>query len=205
MLLALGCHGVVAARAALAARASALERARRRASAVARVARGRGAGQLGYDPGRERRAEQRARELLRSCVDERSGRCTATSASCASGVRLGDHGRRARGAPYAYLIYPHKPIVAYVPQTRRLLNEYCVAFPDHAALRQPAAARLRRRAREVDGADRRRARADRRGEHAPARTPGRPRRGARATSRASRAGSASAPRAHRRSPPSDGR
>jgi hypothetical protein len=34
------------------------------------------------------------------------------------------------GAPYAYLIYPHKPIVAYLPQTRTLLNEYCVAFPD---------------------------------------------------------------------------
>src|SRR5258707_13797719 len=27
----------------------------------------------GYDPGRERRAEQRARELLRSCVSEREG------------------------------------------------------------------------------------------------------------------------------------
>jgi hypothetical protein len=34
------------------------------------------------------------------------------------------------GAPYAYLIYPHKPIVAYLPQTRRLLSEYCVTFPD---------------------------------------------------------------------------
>ena len=34
------------------------------------------------------------------------------------------------GAPYAYLVYPHKPIVAYLPQTRRLLNEYCVEFPD---------------------------------------------------------------------------
>jgi hypothetical protein len=34
------------------------------------------------------------------------------------------------GAPYAYLIYPHKPIVCYLPQTGRLLNEYCVAFPD---------------------------------------------------------------------------
>ena len=28
--------------------------------------------------------------------------------------------------PYAYLIYPHKPIVAYVPATGRLLSEYCV-------------------------------------------------------------------------------
>src|SRR5690349_2035285 len=34
------------------------------------------------------------------------------------------------GAPYAYLVYPHKPIVCYLPQTGRLLNEYCVEFPD---------------------------------------------------------------------------
>ena len=34
------------------------------------------------------------------------------------------------GAPYAYLIYPHRPIVAYLAQTPRLLNEYCVEFPD---------------------------------------------------------------------------
>ena len=34
------------------------------------------------------------------------------------------------GAPYAYLVYPHKPIVAYLPQTGQLLNEYCVEFPD---------------------------------------------------------------------------
>ncbi len=39
----------------------------------------------------------------------------------------------ADGAPaYAYLIYPHKPIVAYLPESRELLNEYCVAFPDHS-------------------------------------------------------------------------
>ena len=34
------------------------------------------------------------------------------------------------GAPYAYLVYPHKPIVCYLPQTGRLINEYCVEFPD---------------------------------------------------------------------------
>ena len=34
------------------------------------------------------------------------------------------------GAPYAYLVYPHKPVVAYLPQTGELLNEYCVEFPD---------------------------------------------------------------------------
>ena len=37
-------------------------------------------------------------------------------------------GRGARA--YAYLIYPHRPIVAYLAQTHRLLGEYCVAFPD---------------------------------------------------------------------------
>jgi hypothetical protein len=35
-------------------------------------------------------------------------------------------------AAYAYLIYPHKPIVAYVPRSGRLLSEYCVEFPDLA-------------------------------------------------------------------------
>ena len=35
-------------------------------------------------------------------------------------------------AGYAYLIYPHKPIVAFVPKTGRLLSEYCVEFPDLA-------------------------------------------------------------------------
>ena len=34
------------------------------------------------------------------------------------------------GAPYAYLIYPHRSIVAYLAQTGQLLNEYCVSFPD---------------------------------------------------------------------------
>ena len=42
----------------------------------------------------------------------------------------GQPGRAAEGAPYAYLVYPHKPIVAYLPQTRELLSEHCVQFPD---------------------------------------------------------------------------
>ena len=41
-----------------------------------------------------------------------------------------DAARDLRGVPYAYLIYPHKPIVAYLPQTGQLLSEYCVEFPD---------------------------------------------------------------------------
>jgi len=86
-----------------------------------------------YDPGRERRAEQRARELLRSCVnDEEWGMYRDLGflrvwGGQAAGPEVGwDLG----GAPYAYLVYPHKPIVAYLPQTSQLLNEYCVEFPD---------------------------------------------------------------------------
>jgi hypothetical protein len=84
-----------------------------------------------YDMGRERRAEARARELLRSCVNDEEwsmyhdlGFLRVWGASAAK--RDGEP----HLAPYAYLIYPHKPILAYVPQTSRLLGEYCVEFPD---------------------------------------------------------------------------
>jgi hypothetical protein len=33
-------------------------------------------------------------------------------------------------ATYAYLIYPNRPILAYVPHTGVVLGEYCVEFPD---------------------------------------------------------------------------
>jgi hypothetical protein len=127
---------------------------RRRLSSSARR---RTRSEVGYDPGRERRAEQRARSLLASCIDEsdwamyrdlgflrvwggvgdrgrdlpagsRTGRAETVPATAARGrvdARRGD-------ASYAYLIYPHRPIVAYLPETGALLNEYCVAFPDHS-------------------------------------------------------------------------
>jgi hypothetical protein len=84
-----------------------------------------------YDPGRERRAEQRARELLRSCVNEEEWGMYRDLGF----IRVaGRHARRQidRGAraAYAYLVYPHKPIVAYVPESGQLLSEYCVEFPD---------------------------------------------------------------------------
>ena len=112
------------------------------------------------DPGRERRAEQRARELLRSCVNDeewamyrdlgfirvvgrlpvglsrtrgpRAGGADSDSAPDQSPNEqaAGRRQRRASEAAYAYLIYPHKPIVAYVPRTRQVLSEYCVEFPD---------------------------------------------------------------------------
>jgi len=88
---------------------------------------------LAFDPGRERRAEQRARELLRSCVNEEEWAMyrdlgfiriwgSQTDGPDAAGVT--------GGAPYAYLVYPHKPVIAYLAQTHRLLSEYCVEFPD---------------------------------------------------------------------------
>jgi hypothetical protein len=88
-----------------------------------------------YDPGRERRAEQRARELLRSCVNEEEWAMYRDLGF----IRVaGRHARREvdrdRGSrpAYAYLVYPHKPIVAYVPDSGQLLSEYCVEFPDLA-------------------------------------------------------------------------
>ena len=130
---------------------SAVGRARERWSA-----RWRAADPGGYDPGRERRAEQRARALLRSCVDERDWAMYRDLGFLRVWGGLGEHGetrrRGAESAPwgaaqpdgaesradgvldgearYAYLIYPHKPIVAYLPGTGELLSEYCVAFPD---------------------------------------------------------------------------
>jgi hypothetical protein len=88
-----------------------------------------------YDPGRERRAEQRARALLKSCVNDEEWEMyrdlgfVRVWGTGADGPERGA-GRGLRGAPYAYLVYPHRPIVAYLPQTGRLLNEYCVEFPD---------------------------------------------------------------------------
>ncbi len=86
--------------------------------------------EIGYDPGRELRAEQRARELLRSCVNEEEwAMYRDLGFLCVWGAA--DASDDAPTAPYAYLIYPHRPIVAYLPQTGVLLNEYCVTFPDH--------------------------------------------------------------------------
>jgi hypothetical protein len=87
----------------------------------------------GYDPGRERRAEARARSLLKSCVnDEEWAMYRDLGLIRVWGRQAGSPDERtdAEGAPYAYLIYPHKPILAHVPQTGRLLSEYCVEFPD---------------------------------------------------------------------------
>jgi hypothetical protein len=85
-----------------------------------------------YDPGRERRAEQRARELLRSCVNDEEWamyRDLGFIRVAGRFARREEDGSKAE-PPYAYLVYPHRPIMAYVPSTGQLLSEYCVEFPD---------------------------------------------------------------------------
>ena len=92
-----------------------------------------------YDPGRERRAEGRARELLRSIVSPDDFAMYEQLGF----VRVLRSGDGDRGATYGYLLYPHRPIVAYDPSTGELLSEYCVRFPDRdetdAAARLPDA------------------------------------------------------------------
>lgn len=123
MLLALGASALVALALTIdvlaprGVRAWRLHRARRRVVSTP-----------DFDPGRERRAEQTARELLRSCVRDEEWAMYRELGF----IRVwgSEPSVRTGGAEYAYLIYPHRPIVAYAPQTGRLLGEYCVAFPD---------------------------------------------------------------------------
>ena len=78
------------------------------------------------DPGRERRAEHRARELLRSCVEERDWEMYRDLGF----LRVFSSAAEGHDEPCAYLLYPHRPIVAYLPSTGRLVGEYCVNFED---------------------------------------------------------------------------
>ena len=78
-----------------------------------------------YDPGRERRAEVRARELLRAVVTGEEYAMYEELGFIVLDGAEGDGG-------YGYLLYPHRPIVAYDTSTGELLNEYCVVFPDRS-------------------------------------------------------------------------
>jgi hypothetical protein len=95
-----------------------------------------------FDPGTERRAEQRARELLQSIVNREEWemyrdlgfiRVIGQGAGRASLRSRRPSADPSVGLPtdgFCYLIYPHKPIVAYLPASNSLLSEYCVEFPD---------------------------------------------------------------------------
>jgi hypothetical protein len=68
---------------------------------------------------RDRRAEHRARELLRS---------TAGPEALDTYERFGL--LSVERDEYGYLIYPHRPLVAYDAVSGELLSEYCVRFRD---------------------------------------------------------------------------
>jgi hypothetical protein len=76
-----------------------------------------------WDPGRELRAERKARELLRAVVSAEDFEAYDELGFLSV---AGDHER----SGYAYLVYPHRPIVAYDTATGQPLNEYCVSFRD---------------------------------------------------------------------------
>jgi hypothetical protein len=76
-----------------------------------------------YDPGRDRRAERRARALLRSCVAEEDWEMYRELGF------LRVHGSSGQDS-CEYLVYPHRPILAFLSGTDTVLGEYCVGFPD---------------------------------------------------------------------------
>jgi hypothetical protein len=73
------------------------------------------------DPARERRAEERARELLRS---------TAGDEALEMYERLGFLSLENERGEYGYLIYPQRPLVGYDARNGQPLSEYCVRFRD---------------------------------------------------------------------------
>lgn len=118
-------------------------RERRRRHRTARASQSRAQAAVVQDPGRELRAEQKARALLRSCVNEEEWEMYRDLGfirvrGSATGRFDDRHPVAARldarrAAPQAaYLVYPHRPIVAFEPNTHRLVGEYCVTFEDHS-------------------------------------------------------------------------
>jgi hypothetical protein len=69
-------------------------------------------------------AELRARELLRSVVSADEWRCYDELGF------ISVAGRGDPGSGYAYLVYPHRPLIAYDTATGRLLSEYSAHFRD---------------------------------------------------------------------------
>jgi len=76
------------------------------------------------DSHRDARAESRARELLRSTAG-----AEAEEMYDRFGFLAVDR-RGEGGARYGYLIYPHRPIVAFDADSGELLSEFCVRFKD---------------------------------------------------------------------------
>lgn len=85
------------------------------------------------DPARDAQAERRARELLRTIAGERVHALYCELGFVEVGPTAAAPDMRASEQPgYGYLIYPHRPIVAYDVASGELLSEYCVRFPDRS-------------------------------------------------------------------------
>lgn len=129
MLLALGACALLALALSIELVSEPLRRALARERGPADPAQRSGA--PAYDPGRELRAERRARALLRSCVNGEEWEMFRELGF----IRVwGQPADGQPGAPppapaYAYLIYPHKPVVAYLLPSGAVIGEYCVSFP----------------------------------------------------------------------------
>jgi hypothetical protein len=84
---------------------------------------------LGREGRARRRAEEAtARDLLRTCLDDESWAMYRDLGFArvwgGAGRAPAPSGRRpAPGVAYAYLVYPHRPYVVYLPQTTTLLGE----------------------------------------------------------------------------------
>ncbi|MGH2983806.1 MAG: hypothetical protein ACRDK5_06095 [Solirubrobacterales bacterium] len=79
------------------------------------------------DGRRNAEAERRARELLRDTAGEEAYAMYSQLGFVATEPGTEDDYGNPR---YGYLIYPHRPIVAYDADSGELLSEYCVRFPD---------------------------------------------------------------------------
>jgi hypothetical protein len=69
-------------------------------------------------------AEAKARELMRSVLSAEDFRAYEELGF------INVPGRNDPESGYAYLVYPHRPLVAYETATGRLLTEFCVRFED---------------------------------------------------------------------------
>jgi hypothetical protein len=69
-------------------------------------------------------AEAKARELMRSVLSAEDFRAYEELGF------INVAGRNDPESGYAYLVYPHRPLVAYETATGRLLTEFCVRFED---------------------------------------------------------------------------
>ena len=106
---------------------------------------------MDYDPGRERRAEQRARALLRSCVNDEEWdmyRELGFLRVWGKRQRSGPPASHRPRAPYAYLIYPHKRSSPTCRRRRRCSTSTASSSPTRRVPTERAPARLRRRARQ---------------------------------------------------------